>query len=129
MSALVHFDSPLHLTLLIASCLGLSRRHGFFRWGAGFFRWGAGFFRWGAGFFRWGAGFFRWGAGFGGVLAGVVRGGGGVARCGVVWCGRVVGADGGARPRCLVLSDFVLTYPGESLLWIARQTQTGAKTC
>ena len=38
------------------------------------------------------------------------------------WCG-------GAVVRCLVLSDFVLTYPGESLLWIARQTQNGAKTC
>jgi len=42
----------------------------------------------------------------------------------VRWCG------GGAVVRwCLVLSDFVLIYPGESLLWIARQTQTGEKTC
>ena len=56
----------------------------------------------------------------GGVLVGGRGGAGGAVVRVVRWCG-------GAR--CLVLSDFVLTYPGESLLWIARQTQTGAKTC
>jgi len=46
----------------------------------------------------------------------------GVVWCGVVWCGVLVWWR-----ACLVLSCFVLTYPDESLLWIARQTQIGAK--
>ena len=60
----------------------------------------------------------------GGVLVfsgGVLVFSGGVLVVVVVWCG--------VARWCLVLSDFVLTYPGESLLWIARETQNGAKTC